>query len=75
MWGSKHHTLVEIYRTFQIMKCRQPVTRTLFYQIFRNEKLYSQIAAGSPKGCKNIIDTYWGYPEDKETENTFILTN
>lgn len=70
-----HHTFIETYRTFDIMKYVMGHSNTCYYRVFRDGKKFSEIIAGSPKGCRNIIDTYWGYPEEKKTETDFELPN
>lgn len=53
-----NYILIETYRGFGIKQFKQIATNTLFYQIFSDSKCISKIVGGSPKGCRNIIDTH-----------------
>lgn len=56
---NRYFTFIEAYKLFDIMKCECTATKTLFYQIFKGGVLFSAVVAGSPKGCKNIIDAHY----------------
>ena len=55
---NQHCYFVEKYKGFEIMHYRQRTWESEFYRIYKEEKLASLIVAGSPKGCKNIINTH-----------------
>lgn len=59
MKAIQHSWLMEIYKSFEIMKYKQHTQLTEYYRIYQNGEPASHVIAGSIKGAKNIIDSHF----------------